>query len=192
MADELLARLSFQCRSRFFVMPYGTAKLVVRQLGQASAHSIAKNEIKRHSMSVQRSKIGDLVNYFNAYYDLDHSKETRSAAACKSNKNYTDATSVGLYGQKEPKGYDFIFDAVTDSSMLDHVCAFWLSFLKDIRSVPEFVVFLDNSEIEPGDIIDLTHDLDSMSAYVCEVLKIQHIMGNKSQIDCVKVTAIEN
>ncbi|MFH1429232.1 MAG: hypothetical protein ABIH39_05760, partial [Candidatus Margulisiibacteriota bacterium] len=45
-ANQLMAKVAFQVRSRCFVAPYGELNLLVRQLGQSSGHSIAKNEIK--------------------------------------------------------------------------------------------------------------------------------------------------
>jgi len=61
-----------------------------------------------------------------------------------------------------------------------------------VRKMPTFGVFLDNIEIQPGDIIDVTHTLDSMSGFITEVLKINHHIGNKSQIDWLEITGIEN
>ena len=93
MADELFMNLAFQCRSRFIVTPYGTAKLIVRQLQQASGHAIVKNEIKLDSMNIERSPTSDLVNTFAIRYDKDHSVEGLASDAYKKALAVSDATS---------------------------------------------------------------------------------------------------
>jgi len=195
MADVLLARLAVQCRSHFFVTLYGKAKLIVRQLGQSSGHAVTSDEMRENSVFMERSAVSDLVNYFNIHYDLDHSRGF-GKENCRAVKSFSDATSISRYGLREWKGDAnlFLFDAVQDDAMANHVGAFWLDFLKLVRSMPNLDVFLDNMEIEPGDIIDLTHDLDDMSSFVCEVLKIQHFPGSalNNEIDHLKITAMEN
>ena len=195
-AEDLFMKLALQCRSRFFVSPYGKAKLIVRQLDQASGHSIPKSEIKRGSMSIQRSSTDDLINFFNIWYDLDHSKESGSTKDCRAVKPFSDATSITRYGQREWTGAKnlFLFDAVTDAAMIAHVGAFLLDYHKLVRNGPDFAVFLDNMETEPGDIIDITHSLDSMNSFACEVLKIMHTLGSAKSnvIDHVQVIAADN
>jgi len=194
-ADELLMRLALQCRSHFFVSLYGKAKLIVRQTAQSSAHSIPKNEIKQNSVSIERSSRQDIINYFNVYYDLDHAKD-KSTINCRAVKNFQDATSISRYGQKEWTGDKnlLLFDAITLDAMALHVGNFLLDFHAQIRCMPQLAVFLDNMETEPGDIIDITHDLDNMLAFVCEVIKILHVIGSAkgSVIDHLQIIAIEN
>ena len=175
---------------------YGKAKLIVRQLSQASGHAIAKNEIKRDSVSVKRSAFEDMINYFNIHHSKDHSIEGNRAEDYCMSKNFSDATSISRYGQQEWKGRKdvFFFDAVTLSAMVSHVGGFLLDYHKIVRKMPKFSVFLDNMEIEPGDIIDITHDLDSMSGFVAEVLKINHRLGSarRKMIDHMEVQTVEN
>jgi len=195
-AETLLMRLALQCRSRFFVSPAGKAKLIVRQLSQASGHAIAKNEIKEHSLSVRRSAFEDMINYFNIHYDRDHSTESNRAKDYRAMKKFSDATSISRYGQQEWKGAAdvFCFDAVTAAAMASHVGGFLLDYHKLVRKMPKFSVFLDNCEIEPGDIIDITHDLDSMSGFVVEVLKILWRLGSarRNIIDHLEIQTVEN
>jgi len=196
LAADLLMRLALQCRSRFLVTPYGIAKLMVRQIGQSSGHSLLKEEIKRDSLSVTRSPVTELVNNFNIYYDKDHSVDSNMAKNYRAVKNFSDATSISKYGQKEWKGRAdiFFFDAIVLDAMAQHVGDFLLSYHSVVRRCPRFQVFLDNLEIEPGDIIDITHPLDSMKGFVCEVLKISHQLGSgrKKLIDCLTIIAVEN
>ena len=71
-------------------------------------------------------------------------------------------------------------------------------FLKEyhcvVRTCPKFSVFLDNMEVEPGDVIDITHDLDSMSGFTCEVQKIMHTLGSarRKVIDHLEISTVEN
>ncbi|MBW1711220.1 MAG: hypothetical protein JRJ73_15315 [Deltaproteobacteria bacterium] len=194
-AETLLMKLALQCRSRFFVSPAGKAKLMVRKSSQYSSHSILKNEIKQDSMSVQRTAFEDLINYFMIYYDRDHSAETNRPENYAANKPFSDATSIGRYGQQGWKGASdvFLFDAVTSESMVNHVGAFLLDYHKAVRKMPEFSVFLDNCEVEPGDIITVTHDLDAMSSFGMEVQKILHRLGSarSSVIDHLQIKGVE-
>jgi hypothetical protein len=192
-AEDLLMKLALQCRSRFFVSPAGKAKLIVRQFAQAIGHSIAKNEIKENSVSMKRSSFDDMINYFNIRYNRDH---TRSGSdAYQAVKTFSDSTSISRYGQQEWAGSEdvFFFDAITDATMIGHVGGFLLDYHKLVRKMPGFSVFLDNCEIEPGDIINITHDLDSMSVFVCEVLKILWRLGSarSNTIDHLQITGAE-
>jgi hypothetical protein len=58
--------------------------------------------------------------------------------------------------------------------------------------LPTFGVFLDNMETAVGDIIDLTHPLDTMNGFIVEVLKLIYHLGNTKQIDWLEITTIEN
>jgi hypothetical protein len=193
-ASDLLMRLALQCRSRFIVTGPGKAKLFVRQLDQASGHPIVKDEIKRDSMSVERSPTDEIINLFNINYDLDLTLSAGDPKSYRSALKFTDATSVSRYGTKEWKGGDdlFCFDAVRLAAMAQHVGDFLLDYHQRARKLPHFGVFLDNMEIAPGDIIDITHPLDAMTAFVCEVQKVIHHIGNSKQIDWLEITAVEN
>ena len=196
MADQLLMRLALQCRSRFFVTPYGKAKLIVRRLNQASGHAIPKAEIKRDSISVQRSARIDLINQFNIYYNKDHSKEGNNPETYKSVKAFSDGTSITRYGTRTYNGGAdlFCFAAVSLDAMAQCVGSFLRDYHSTVRRIVRFGVFLDNMEIEPGDIIDVTHDLDAMTGFVCEVQKILHHLGSgkKNVIDHLEIIAVEN
>lgn len=76
--------------------------------------------------------------------------------------------------------------------MARHVGAYLLDYHKCGRRMPHFGLFLDNMEIEPGDVIDITHPLDAMTNLILEVQKIQHHIGSKQQIDWLEITGIEN
>jgi len=193
-AADLLIRLAFQCRSRLIVAPSGAVKLIVRQLALSSGHAIPKNEIKYDSVSVSRSPSTAIINLINIMYDLDNTLDNGSSEAYWAGIALTDATSVARYGQKEWKGDAgiFLFDAVRLEAMALHVGNYYLDYHKRARKMPQFGVFLDNMEIEAGDIIDITHPLDAMSAFVVEVQKIIHHIGSTKQIDWLEITTVEN
>ena len=193
-AADLLMRLALQCRSRFLVTAYGTAKLFVRQLGQASGHAIAKNEIKRDSVSIERSPSSEIINLLNLCYELDLTRDAGDDQAYYGVWNIQNATSIARYGQREWKGDRslFLFDAVRDADMAEEVGLYLVDYHMQARKMPKFGVFLDNMEIEPGDIIDITHPLDAMSGFTAEVQKLLHHIGNTKQIDYVEVIAVEN
>lgn len=194
LAADLFMRLALQCRSRFLVTAYGTAKLFVRQLAQSSGHAIAKNEIKRDSVSVERSPATEIINLLNIHYDLDNTKEAGSPESYQAAITLTGAASIVRYGQREWKGAAdlFCFNAVRLPAMAQHVAGYYLDYHQRGRKMPHFGVFLDNMEIEPGDIIDITHPLDAMAGFTVEVQKIMHHLGNAKQIDYVEIVAVEN
>ena len=193
-ASDLLVRLAFQCRSRFIVAPSGAVKLIVRQLSSSSVHAIPKNEIKYDSVSVSRSPSTAIINLINIFYDLDNTQDNGSSGDYWAGIALTDATSIARYGQKEWKGNAdiFLFDAVRLTAMASHVGNYYLSYHKRARRMPQFGVFLDNMEIEAGDIIAVTHPLDAMSGFIVEVQKIIHHIGSTKQIDWLEITTVEN
>jgi hypothetical protein len=193
-ASDLLMRLALQCRSRFIVNGAGNAKLFVRQLAQASAHAIVKNEIKRDSMSIERSPTTEIINLFNINYDLDCAKAMTDPKSYNAALKFTDDTSVMRYGTREWQGQSdlFCFDAVRLAAMAQHVGDFLLDYHQRARKMPHFGVFLDNMEIAVGDIIDLTHPLDAMAGFIVEVQKITHHIGSATQIDWLEILAVEN
>jgi hypothetical protein len=162
----------------------------------STGHAIAKAEIKRDSVAVCRSPVSDLMNSFVIRFDRDcrydaGSTDSYCAAIAKS-----DATSISRYGRRDFLGDPtlFCFDAVIDSNMAEDVGDFLLAWHSVVRRMPEFAVFLDNMEIEPGDVIDITHPLDGMTAFVCEVVKLRHVLGSarRNVIDNIEILAEEN
>lgn len=193
LAGELFSRLDLQCRSRFLVTPAGEARLLVRQLGQASAHSIPMREMVRGSFGIMRSFSADIVNSFNVLYDRTWRQS--GPEAYRKVTAFGDAVSVARYGPREPSSAElFYFDAVGDGAMAEHVGAFWLEHQKGARRLVRFSVFLDNSEIEPGDLLDLGHPLDHLLGLVCEVLKVRYVLGSArdQRMDTLEVLAVEN
>lgn len=191
-AELTLAKWAVQCRSRFYVAAYGTAQLIFRELGQSSAHAIPKSEIKFNSVSMKLSGEEDIINSFNVLFDPDWRKEQDPF---QRNLPYTDATSISRYGTREaPNPSAFFFDAVRDPVMVADVATFWLDLLKLSRKMPKLAVFLDNLEIEVGDIIDITYPLDSMSNFVVEVLTTRNILGSGANqvIDHIELFTLEN
>jgi hypothetical protein len=193
-ATDLLMRLALQCRSRFVVTGAGIAKLFIRQTGQASIHSIVKNEIKKDSVSVSRSPVTEIINLFYIYYNLDRSQSQSDPISYNKVLQFTDATSLARYGMQEWTGQAdlFCFDAVDLDAMAQDVGIFLIAYHKRARKMPTFGVFLDNMETAVGDIIDLTHPLDTMNGFIVEVLKLIYHLGNTKQIDWLEITTIEN
>ena len=193
-ARDLLMRLALQCRSRFMVTAAGKAKLFVRQTGQSSVHAIIKNEVKRDSMAIERSPTEEIINLFTINYDFDLTKSVSDPTSYRAALKFTDATSVTHYGTKEWKGQRdlFCFDAVRLAAMAQSVGDYILAYHKRSRKMPRFGVFLDNMEVAPGEIIDITHPLDAMTNFVVEVQKITHHIGSKQQIDWLEISTVEN
>lgn len=182
-----------QCRSRLLITPAGEARLLVRQLGQASGHSIPLREMVRGSFGVLRSYSDDLVNTFNLLHD--RSWRQSGPEAYRKVTAFGDAVSVARYGTREPASAElFHFDAVVSGPMAEHVGDFWLEYLKGSRRLVRFSVFLDNCEIEPGDLLAVSHPLDHLAGLVCEVIKVRYVPGSgrDRRMDTLEVLAVEN
>ncbi len=192
-AGLLFMRLALQCRSRFLVTAYGTAKLIVRQLSQVSGHSIIKNEIKRDFVSILRSPSDEIINLLNVCYELDLTRDAGDAQAYYGVWNIQNPLSITRYGQREWKGAQslFLFDAVRDAAMAQDVGTFLVDYHMKARKMPNISVFLDNMEIEPADIIDITHPLDNMVGFTVEVQKMLHHIGSVKEIDYLELVTIE-
>ena len=78
--------------------------------------------------------------------------------------------------------------------MVSDVGNFWLDYTKGSRNLLSFHVFLDKMELEPADIIDLTHPLGRMNNFVTEILKIRSVLGsaNRNILDRLEILAVEN
>lgn len=192
-AEQLLSRLSIQCRSRFYVTTYGTAELVVRKLAQSATHSIPKSEIKYNSMEIFRSSEDDIVNTFNIRFDRDW--RLGGSDFYRKTSPFSDATSITRYDVREPSDSQlFDFFAVKDTLMMFDVGTYWLTLLKVSRVIPSFGVFLDNLEIEAGDYLGITHPLDNMADFVVEVLSTRHVLGSATRkvLDRIELSTLEN
>lgn len=193
-AADLFAKLAHQCRSRFFVSAIGAASLTLRNTGKSSTHAIASSEIRQNTVKMRRTHADDLINAFVVRYDKDLSIEGDNDDQYAGATAFSDATSISAYGRREWTGSAgvFRFDAVTVAAMVTDVGNFLLTWHKNPRKIPHFEVFLDNMEIEQGDIVDITHALDAMSGLACEVIKVRHVLGSgrDRRIDRLEVDAI--
>ncbi|ACL05232.1 hypothetical protein Dalk_3544 [Desulfatibacillum aliphaticivorans] len=194
-ASSLLARLAFQCRSFFRFTPYGKAKLLPRQLSQTSDLAVGMSAIVLDSLSISRTPTDTLINAFTVHFDKDQTAGGSQAGDYLDAVACSDATSISTYGERNPtREADFYFDAIRDETMAAHVGAFYLAQHKRPRKMPALSVFLDNMEAEPGDYIAITHPLDSMAAFVAEVLKTTHFLGSAKarEMDRLEIIAIDN
>lgn len=192
MADALFAKLALQCRSRFVVMPYGVAKLLLRQCGTASSHAIPKEEIKADSVSISRTPAEGLINDLTVRYAPDRTLGAVSATTCRSAIRREDDVSIARYGRRTGDTSQFVFDAVTKDAMAEDVLWFYLDWYGVVRRQQKFAVFLDNLEIEVGDVLDLTYPLDGMAGTTVEVLKTQQVLGDRNRNDHLIVWSVEN
>lgn len=144
-------------------------------------------------MRIARTARENLINDLTVYYNPDRTRGAISADTCQAALRRQDSVSIARYGRRAAGAELFLLDAVADDAMAEDVVQFWLVWCRIIRKMPQFSVFLDNMEIEPGDVIDITYpQLDNMSGYVCEVLKVKHVIGDAKRLDQLQIWAIEN
>ena len=141
-------------------------------------------------MGIARSDIEDIQNKLTGYYKRDYTKDGNLTEKYAGIETSEDPTSQTKYG---PKVVDYELNFLRALATAQNLLSFYLGELKDIRRVFTFQTFLLSLELERGDIIDLTHTLDSLSAQKAEVIGIEHIPGSgrDSEMDTIKITAQE-
>jgi len=132
----------------------------------------------------KKTEISEVINKINLLYNRDWSKD-KSDTAYRSTKLVQDTTSQSVYGlQEQPSTFQFDFIALdADATALN---SFYLANYKDRHWIAEFEVFLDHSEIEFGDYVQL----DFLGGACGTVLSASHSPGTSSQMDIIKLTVL--
>lgn len=179
---DVVQRLAWQSRSWFKVMS-GSARLVVRPTTLTSEKTISTCRVEDGSRVLSREKtaVDDIVNVINLRYGRDWTK-VDGDDAYKLVSSTSDATSIADYGTREKPEF-FRMDMVATQTMADSLRDFYLADLKRRKWLHEFEVFLDQAELEFGDIVTLGFAGNA----VIELMQVGVVPGDTDQIDRIRM-----
>ncbi len=192
-ARELWQKWGKECRS-YFYWELGKAKALYRPLNLATPESpvqkvIADSMIPYDQSSgvsifeTSRTRMDSLVNHIDMQYQRDWSK-----VDYLSNLKKVETSSVAEFGKRE-KPDDFKFNWIRITAMADHIAEFYIREHSKPTDIYEFDLFLDNMEVQRGDILWVnapTHDLDNVKVMVLSAGRVLG-SGKARRMDTVKV-----
>ncbi len=183
------------CRAYFF-WNLGKARIQLRPLNAVTLpftpdKIISDNMIRlkpngQSVVQVERTPNRNIVNTIDLQYQRDWStKEYESI------ENDSDADSVTRYGRREKPG-DFEFDWVRVQVQATDLLGFFLAQHREPSDVLDIELFLDNIEIERGDLLSIsppTHEDTGLPALVLAAGR-QIGSGRERRMDSVPVTVL--
>lgn len=181
------------CRAYFF-WDLGKAKIQFRPLNSISLpftpeKTIAANMIRldgngRAAIQVERTPNRNIVNTIDLRYMRDWSSSEYDSV-----ENGSDVDSVTRYGRRE-KPEDFEFDWARMQAQAVDLVAFFLAQHKEPSDVLNMELFLDNLEIQRGDVLSIsppTHEDPDLPALVLGAGR-QIGSGRRRRMDSIPVT----
>lgn len=153
-ASELWADWGRNCRSYLF-WDLGQCRLHFRpynfiEEGDPSVKTITDNEIRNNpTPSRERTATSNLVNSIDARYKRDWTDSEYSTIASKA-----DEFSKSKFGLRE-RPDQFNFDWVRNVDMAKDLADFYLQEYSNPSWIVRLELFLDNMELEPGDIVKI-------------------------------------
>lgn len=181
------------CRSYFF-WEFGKARIQFRPLNEIALpftadKTIADNMIRldengRAAIQVERTPNRNIVNAIDLRYKRDW-----SSSEYDSIESGSDSDSIARYGRRE-RAADFEFDWTRIPAQARRLAAFFLAQHKEPSDVLEMELFLDNVELERGDLLAVsppTHEDVGLPALVLGVGRTIG-SGRARRMDSVPVT----
>ena len=144
---------------------------------------IRMNEDAKLAMKIYRSPIYEVINKINLHYDRDWTQSGEGAYRALSKSSNSE--SITKYGEKEKPDL-FYFDFVRLQSMADDLHDFYINRYKDRKKVVEMEVFLDNSELEFTDGVEI----GALNNLACEVQKVNICPGSGHEMINDKIMLI--
>jgi len=160
--NDLLARMVRQCRCRIFGGGDGV-RLVFQAAAGAVQKSIPDSMLAAGSLRLSRTGMDEVVNDMKLFYDMDWARGRVSAANFKAVCDRSDAypaggdmQSVSVYGPRERPDMHLMEFIVDEAAAVD-LRDFYITRYKDVKRHARFTLFMDNLELEAGDIISVEH-----------------------------------
>ena len=192
-ARTLWKRWGKECRS-YFYWELGKAKALYRPLNLVTPSTPCQKAIadsmipydKSTGISIfeaSRTKMEGLVNHIDMHYKREWSDDEYKSLLTK-----IEGASVEDFGKRE-KPDDYEFDWIRIQDMADHVAEFYIRENCRPTDIYEFDLFMDNMEVERGDVVWVnppTHDLDNVKMMVLGVGRVLG-SGTARRMDKMKV-----
>jgi hypothetical protein len=181
------------CRSYFF-WDLGKARIQLRPLNQISLPFTADKTIPttmirldasgRALLRCERTPNRNIVNTIDLRFKRDWSTKEYGLI-----ESASDTDSISRYGRRE-KPDDFDFDWTRMQPQAQDLVSFFLAQHKEPSDVLEFEMFLDNVELERGDLLKIsspTHRISNLPGLVLGMgRKIG--LGKSNRMDSIPVT----
>ncbi len=186
-AKEWLSKMAWECRC-YFRWALGKAYLLYRPDTLSSDKTVTAAMIgqignNRSSVRVERSPLDEVINKVRAKYKRNWSESGDEAYSML--YEASDTASITRYGEKENIGL-FEWDFVNSSAMAADVGAFYLARYKERKKVVSMDLFLDNCELEFGDVVTIT----PLSSLVVEAQKVNIYPGSGQSMRVDKINLI--
>lgn len=183
---ELWREWEREVRAYLYWDSLGKARLLYRVDNAVSAvtstKSITPSMIRidpatgKSSIKARRTLLSNVVNSIDLKYKKDWSAGNYAAVSSVQNPH-----SQGMYGIKQNPQL-FEFNWTRSEAQAQNLAWFYLTEYARPLTIIEVEVFLDQLDVERGDIIDITHSLDNMAGHKALVLEVNREMGSgKSQ-----------
>ena len=171
-----------ESRSSLFWDALGKARLIFRPFNDSSnvlgsaVKTIDENVIRQGldtaGIVFQRTASDQVVNHI----ELNYLRDWRSRDYGRV-EIVTDTALADLFGQRE-QPERFLFDWCRLSVQAQDLAQFYLKALGAPQTLAECDVFLDQLELEQGDIVTLTHSLGNLNNIYGTVLPGNHRLGS--------------
>lgn len=185
---EIIHQLAWECRSWFRFLS-GVPRLIVRPDTLTSVRTLTACAVDADHMRMYRRKKtarADLINTITLRYGRDYTRADGAAAYTQTSAD-TDATSVTDYGTCQ-KDHLFRCDFITSAAMADSVRDFYLARYARRGWRRKVSTFLDQAELEFGDVITLGF----AGNLVGEIMEVRLSPGLGTEIDRIDLVVETN
>ncbi len=191
---DLWQRWGKECRA-YFYWDLGKAKILFRPLNLSTTDTVPDKVIPGNMVLIDpngvvefkviRNPINNVVNKLDLKYNRKWTGDDYQAV-----ESLVDLESQTKFGIKEKLG-EFDFNWIRNQPMAVDIGNFYLQELKEPRDVYEIRLFLDNMEIEKGDILEVNPPINELDKVHALVLGSGRVVGSgiAQRMDTVKIVA---
>ncbi len=182
-----------ESRSKLFWDSLGKARLQFLPLntsqGATPVKSLSSDMIRfeeakgRSRVRARRSGFSELVNRIELKYNYDPAGDSYPQACV-----VEDAVSQSLFGKREaPEAFEFQWVRSADTAR--DLADFYLADQAYPSTFLTVEVFLDNMELERGDVVSFTHPLNNMQSVIARVADVERRVGSatKDSMDAIRL-----
>ena len=176
---DALRAICLQSRSRLVWAGDGI-KMIVREKQEDwdIARTITPDRCQLRSIKASRGSTCDIVNFIQLMYGRDWASTDSSTTAYSNDITIQDDESKGMYGKCEDVDR-WLFHLVRNDEMAGDLASFYVDQLKQPSTFYEFILYLQDFDLQQGDCVSLTssgfHQLDAVPM---EIRAIDRLFGS--------------